>query len=85
LADTSYKVGKGFLDDVEEKLAELDAPEAEDAGRQDCEPSAPVHETEATTLSQNVAAGEKPVTAARHDDPDERAAAPDGQAADKAD
>jgi hypothetical protein len=85
LADTSYKVGKGFLDDFEEKLAELETPDADETGRQDYEPSASAHETEVTALSQNVAAGENPITAARHDDPDEPAGAPDGQAVDKAD
>lgn len=65
LAQTDYKVGKGFLDDVEEKLAKLDPANSNDAEsktagetQSESEPDATESAGEATDVSENAAAGD---------------------------
>jgi hypothetical protein len=85
LAQTNYKIGKGFLDDVEEKLAKLDPAKSDDADHAS-EPvavAAPEGETDGGALSQNDAAEDKLNAAARQPDLEEPAASPDEQAPDK--
>jgi Protein of unknown function (DUF3306) len=90
LAQTSYKVGKGFLDEIEEQIAKLEPANSDDgdaAAHADSASvsNAPDSKNHADVMSENAAPGDDSAVASRQVHSTDDAAASDGQAEDKAD
>jgi Protein of unknown function (DUF3306) len=90
VAQTSYKVGKGFLDEIEEQFTKLEPASSDDgdaAVHADSASASDAHDSNshADVMSENAAPGDDPAVASRQVHNTDDAAASDGQAEDKAD
>ncbi len=84
LAQTDYKIGKGFLDDVEEKLAKLEPGQSDETDGPSELAVAADDGTGGGALGQIDATEDKAAGAAREPDLEEPGEEPQEQAADKA-